>query len=258
MSLKTRLLNERSDIEQLAAQIRINGFALVPDVLNSALAEELHRRAETWTQWNLVTRIGGSHRAFDAAAMDQLPEAKKRQFDEMVYAELGSTGFQYLYERFPIDEFAGRGWLSDGTLKTALEMVNDESFLDLLRRITEVDDITYCDLQLTRYRCGHFLTTHDDSAAGLHRRVAFVLGLTANWKPDYGGLLQFLDPQNHIDRAYTPSYNALAVFRVPRPHSVSMVPAFVKCSRLALMGWARAEAPVPVRKLPLGNHAALV
>jgi SM-20-related protein len=63
--------------------------------------------------------------------------------------------------------------------------------------------------------------------------------LSADWNVDFGGLLQFIDADGHVQQAYTPRFNSLSLFKVPQLHSVSVVPAFVKTTRFALSGWAR-------------------
>ena len=94
-------------------------------------------------------------------------------------------------------------------------------------------------MQLTRYRAGHFLTAHDDWAEGLNRVAAYVFNLSADWNVDFGGLLQFIDANGHVQQAYTPRFNSLSLFKVPQLHSVSVVPAYVNRARFALTGWAR-------------------
>jgi hypothetical protein len=37
------------------------------------------------------------------------------------------------------------------------------------------------------------LAPHDDSHAGEGRRYAYVINLSQRWKPEWGGLLQFID-----------------------------------------------------------------
>nr|WP_240902836.1 2OG-Fe(II) oxygenase family protein [Caulobacter sp. SLTY] len=95
----------------------------------------------------------------------------------------------------------------------------------------------------TRYLPGHFLTAHDDAAPGKHRLYAYVLNLTARWRADWGGILMFLDEEDHVAEGYTPSFNALNIFRVPQRHAVSMVAPYAGEPRLSITGWIRSQAP---------------
>ncbi|MCB1636533.1 MAG: 2OG-Fe(II) oxygenase [Xanthomonadales bacterium] len=235
------MLAPRNDVDELAAVFAREGRVLVRDILAPDFAHAVLSTAQAWTEWNLVTRIGGEHRAFDARAMMELPSGRWTEFLQLVHAE-ARGGFQYLYERYPIEDRARAGQLSDPVLVDALALVQGEAFLALLRQITADPTIGQADLQLSRYRAGHFLSLHDDSDQGSLRRAAFVFNLSPAWSPDYGGLLQFVAGDGQVARAITPAFNTLSLFRVPTLHSVSSVAPYVDRARLALTGWARLSA----------------
>ncbi len=238
------MLAQRQDLNQLQARYQSQGRVLIPNMLEAGFADRLLTRAQQWAEWHLVTRIAGSHREFDAAQMEQLPEPRKAVFRQLVEDEARS-GFQYLYERYPLYERARQRQLSDAVFIQAYELLRSEGFLHFLRRVTGCVDISFTDGQLSRYRAGHFLTMHDDSSSDLGRSAAVVLNLTPNWSVDHGGLLQFVDQQGQVETAFTPRFNALSLFRVPAVHSVSLVPPYVDGSRFALTGWARTGIETP-------------
>jgi Rps23 Pro-64 3,4-dihydroxylase Tpa1-like proline 4-hydroxylase len=101
-------------------------------------------------------------------------------------------------------------------------------------------DVAFADAQATRYGPGDFLTAHDDAVEGKHRRAAYVFGLSRDWRAEWGGLLLFHEPEGEV-RGYVPQYNALNLFAVPQPHSVSLVAPFAPRERLSVTGWLRAR-----------------
>ena len=105
--------------------------------------------------------------------------------------------------------------------------------------VTGEDRARYCDAQATRYRKSHFLTTHDDAVEGKDRLFAYVLNFTRDWRPDWGGELLFFDEAGHVAAGFTPTFNALNIFRVPQPHAVSFVAPFAQAPRLSITGWIR-------------------
>lgn len=92
------------------------------------------------------------------------------------------------------------------------------------------------------YGPGHLLTAHDDAVAGKNRRAAFVVNLTRDWSADWGGLLMFHQPGVAAAEALVPSFNAINLFAVPQPHSVSMVAPFAPRRRYSVTGWLRSGA----------------
>jgi len=75
--------------------------------------------------------------------------------------------------------------------------------------------------------------------AGKQRHAAYVYNLTPAWRADWGGLLLFHGDDGNVTRGLTPSFNALNIFAVPQPHSVSMVTPFAASRRYSVTGWLR-------------------
>ena len=90
------------------------------------------------------------------------------------------------------------------------------------------------------------LTAHSDDIEGKNRLFAYVLNFTPTWKPDWGGLLAFIDGDGHISEAYTPAFNALNIFKVPQMHTVTQVAGYAGAERAVdhrLVCWRRSRAP---------------
>jgi Rps23 Pro-64 3,4-dihydroxylase Tpa1-like proline 4-hydroxylase len=169
----------------------------------------------------------------------QSPE-EKAKFLAHVHQPAKLGQFQYLYDNIPVYDAWHRRRGQRALLDEFFEFINGEAFLSLAGAITGAEDIGFADAQATRYRPGHFLTMHDDRVETKDRRAAYVVNLTRLWGPDWGGLTLFMDADGHIEEAFTPRFNALNIFRVPQPHSVSLVAPFAGQNRYAITGWCRA------------------
>ena len=85
------------------------------------------------------------------------------------------------------------------------------------------------------YSPGDFLSMHTDGA----RSIAFVLNLTKNWLPEYGGLLHTKNKDGTYT-AYVPEFNSLMLMDVSDescPHFVSEVSKYAPDNRIAISGW---------------------
>ncbi|MEX1250915.1 MAG: 2OG-Fe(II) oxygenase family protein [Hyphomonas sp.] len=89
-----------------------------------------------------------------------------------------------------------------------------------------------CDGQLTLYRAGHFLTSHDDGLPEFNQIAAFAVNLTPDWPAALGGLLMFTGEDGHVQEAFTPRFNTLSLLRA-RPSGMGS-------ARLRLLRKARA------------------
>lgn len=225
-------LDTRSLSRQYAASRRLQ----IPDFLGGDGADRLTDRLRELS-WRLALNSGPRHADLP---LDSLPALGQARLDA-IRAEVrkaAAVGFQYLYETFPIADLHQAGELKDPALLAIFEFMNSPIVLMRLQEITG-HAAEFCDMQATRYRPGHFLTTHSDEAHGKHRVFAYVLSLSPVWRPTWGGQLQFLNEAGHVLETFVPTYNALSIFSVPCPHHVSQVTDFAPVDRLSLTGWFR-------------------
>lgn len=87
------------------------------------------------------------------------------------------------------------------------------------------------------YGEGDFLSMHADRQKG---GCAFVLNLTKEWRPEYGGLLHVKDEETGHYLAIVPEFNSLVVMELGEKgldHFVSEVSKHAPHSRIAISGW---------------------
>jgi SM-20-related protein len=226
------------DAKAIARVYAAVGRVHLRPVFSAPSAERIHRCLQSEVPWQLNLNDGERAISRDAASFDALPEADRARVFDSVHASAAQR-FQYIYYNLPLSDLYERGELRDLYLMRVHEFLNSPEFLDFARRVTGVNSIALADAQATCYRPGHFLTRHDDLAHGKKRIAAYVLNFTPRWVADWGGILQFIDADGHIAEGYAPAFNALNLFRVPQPHSVSHVAPFAPASRLSITGWLR-------------------
>jgi hypothetical protein len=231
-------LNPDADVEAASAAFAETGACALEHVLATPAARRLLKAAQAWPRWNRVTVVDGVHRDFDAAQMDVLDPARRAGFEALV-KKGGQDGFQYLFDNVALYDSGRAGRLEDPVFRAAFDLVRSEAFLNLGRALTGVEAIRFADCQLTRYMPGHFLTRHNDGIEGKNRVAAFVLNLTPDWSVDFGGVLNLLDDNGDVRLGFTPAFNRLTLFKVPQPHSVSVVAPFAPAPRYAVTGWFR-------------------
>jgi SM-20-related protein len=219
-----------------------HGFAHVAAVLADADAARIRAALLEDTPWNLVFNDRDRHIDMTEASVRSLPADKAKRLQDAIYAQAGS-GFQYCYYNYPIYDAWVAGRDRGHLLHEFYEWLNQDEFLGFVREATGVGDIDFVDAQATSYRPGQFLTCHDDFEPAKNRRAAYVLNLTPDWRPDWGGYLQLLDEQGHVRRGLKPMFNVLNLLAVPQPHNVGIVAPFAGEQRLSITGWLRHGRP---------------
>jgi len=212
------------------------GRARVPDILAPDYANALLEAAGE-TGYATVSHSESRHLDMPAVWLASLEPERKARLGQAIQASAAER-FSYLYDNHPIFDLhqageAGPVW---GDL---VDFLNGEAFLERMRSLTREPRIAMADAQLTRFRPGHFLTRHDDSAEGKHRYFAYVLNLSPRWNPDWGGLLAFLDEDGDVSEAFSPRFNTLNLLKVPAPHCVTQVALFAPVDRISVTGWLR-------------------
>jgi len=237
------------DPAAMAGAFRRFGRLHIPGFLAASSADGLSRTLEGETGW-LRSIIGGG-RGIDVpvAALESLPAAQRASYLPPSDAVALDGLFDMVRVITPPDDGAATG----PGYEALARFLNGPAFLGFIRTLTGDGRPAHVDAQATRFLPGHYLTQHDDSNARYGRLYAYVLSLTPSWRPDWGGLLNFIDDDGHVAEAYTPAFNALNVFRVPQQHSVGIVAPFAQGARYSVTGWIHDRHPRT--PLPLSSRS---
>lgn len=231
-------LNPALDVPALAAAFARDGRVHIPEFLTSDSAELLHRELRSSRAWALVINQGEKLFELGEEAQRALTPERSAALDKAVYAA-AQRGFQYRYKtiRCPDETEARRADRS--CLSRFAQFLSSPAVVALFRQMTGAHDIAFADAQATAYGPGHFLTAHSDDVGGKGRLAAYVFNLTPEWRIDWGGLLLFHGSDGHVSGGLVPSFNALNLFSVPQPHSVSLVSPAAASRRISVTGWLR-------------------
>jgi Rps23 Pro-64 3,4-dihydroxylase Tpa1-like proline 4-hydroxylase len=233
-------LNPAFDADYWATCFTATGRIHIPDFLVPEDAERLLLHLKGSDEWKLVVNQGDKLFELDRAAQQSLDDAGRASLERAVHAAARHE-FQFMFETIRVpDEPEARRARGD-LLSAFAAFLSSAEVVELLRTVTGQCAIEFADAQATAYGLGHFLTVHDDDVAGKKRLAAYVFNLTPSWRADWGGLLLFHRPDGHVAEALTPSFNALNLFSVPQPHSVSMVAPFAPYRRYSVTGWLRSR-----------------
>ena len=235
------VLNPALDPGALARAFARNGRLHIPGILPAAQADAVGAVLSGAAPWTRAVQIGG--RALDTTveAWDGMPPDHRAVLDAAT-RDAARSGFLYQFDAWRLSDEIEAGKRRGGfcaPVEAVYDMINSEPYLRFIRELTGEPTAVYCDAMATRYRPGDFLTTHTDAAEGKHRLFAFVLNFTPVWRVDWGGLLIFPGQDGHLDEGYVPTFNALNLFRVPAPHTVTQVASFASAPRLSITGWIR-------------------
>jgi len=228
------------DLAKIARTYARAGRVHIAPILSQQCAECVYQCLTNGVPWRVNTNEGDRPVSLASEPFEQLAEAERIRFMQSVYARAAQS-FQYFYYSFPTSDFYedGTGNFHSLYVMRIHEFLNSQTFLEFARAVTGARSISYVDSQATLYRSGHFLALHDDNVGEKKRLAAYVLNFTPRWRADWGGVLQFIDRDGHVAEGYTPTFNALNLFRVPQAHSVSCVAPFAMGGRYSITGWLR-------------------
>lgn len=234
-------LNPRLNAEDYAHDYAREGFVQVPDLLDAQSAEWLDQALEQDTPWHLALKgpDGGlmlSPSEMQALGREPLGAHVRHALEE------GQNGFSFIYLAYPIISALLAGREPDHATHALVQFFNDEAFIAFAKAVTGETGVTKIDAQATWFRPGDFLTLHDDTGVG-ERRAAYTLGLTRDWRADWGGQLLFHDAGGDIRLGLKPRFNVWTVFRTPRLHSVAAVAPYAGGKRRSITGWLRDDPP---------------
>lgn len=234
-------LSQHHDSAAYAAEFAARGRIHIPNLLCESDARRLHAALAQRTPWHMLV-VHNGHREIALGQWDAIPPLQKQAM-EASFAEGARTPNSFR-ARFLTAHLSKDGEPYDGPvpeLAALVRFLNSEAFLAFARAITRDSAIALADVHASSYGPGDFLGRHNDhldEKDGI-RSAAYILNLTPVWSAEWGGLLNFLRDDGHVDGAYTPTWNALNFLAVPQLHFVSTVAPFVTAPRLSVTGWVR-------------------
>lgn len=228
------IINQPNNIDKLNKDFNNYSRISIPNIFVKEFAEILYNSVKKVPNRNWFQMCGIRNTVYKKRLLlknnkrnkDNIKEANKT-FLKNEFAFNFHRTFENRYQEISYLEYSIR------------KLLSGKNFINTINEITGMNVTTLKQLFLSRYRAGHFLSTHSDIGNGT---LAFVINITKNWRPEYGGILHFLteDRKTIIDSA-VPKFNNLTLFYVKpdvgTPHFVSHVVPGVKETRYALTGW---------------------
>ena len=225
-------LNPQLDLDLIASTYVTDRRVRVTQLLPTEQAQALSQYLAEQTSYRHAFVLDGNFGEVSGHELRSLPEEDRNRLIQGVL-EQASRGVGFWYERRAIN-------LDDkGLLGDLISWLNSEEILALMARLTGVESYRSTVAQATRFNRGDFLTRHQDMVTEEQRQVAYVINLSPQWHPDWGGLLQFFQMDGTPRDAWAPDFNSLSLFDVSHVHSVTCVSPFATAPRLAVSGWFR-------------------
>lgn len=226
-------LNPALDIEHLQDEFRGHRRLLIRDFFRPDVAEALARAVEA-IDWSLCYRDAQGDRRLTGDQLRSLDGSQRAYLVDGI-VEVARRQFQFSFFTDSLADALQRG--DEGLLARFIRYMADDAFLSVMRQITGIPEVNRVYAQATMYAPGSFLLAHDDHVDAEDRRLAYVINLTRQWRPDWGGMLHFSRPDGSVSDTFFPHFNSMSVFAVPQTHFVSYVPPFAQGERQAITGW---------------------
>jgi Rps23 Pro-64 3,4-dihydroxylase Tpa1-like proline 4-hydroxylase len=234
-------LNPSLDASALAEQFREKRRIQIRDFLSPDAAPAFLEELQS-LPWGLAFNDG--ERVVQLHA-DQVARLGNQEAATIMAGirERARSGYQFFYAFYPILTAYFSPAIERRPIFEFYEFMNSPEVLEFIRQVTGLPGINWADGQASWYKPGHFLKAHTDESPAEARMAAYVMNFSVDWDRDWGGFLQFFDQNGNVELGFKPDFNALNLFTVPAPHSVSMVATYVTAKRLAVTGWFRGDQP---------------
>lgn len=232
-------LARNHDIKELSALYARDGFVRIKNLFPDEVAQSIYENLANHTPWHVVhADPQGSHLYYRPEDWAGLENNERQSILKKIMVQ-ASEGFSYFYACYPMIQNYLDQRDPDWPLHAMTEYLNSLEFHNFVKTITNEPTVNKIDGQATLYASGHFLNLHDDMGTEAERRVAYVMGFTKDWTPNWGGQLLMLDENDDTQFGFSPTFNSLTLFKVPRKHIVTQIASFARGGRYSITGWLR-------------------
>jgi len=228
--------NQSNNFDLIKQQYQVDKRVRIDNVLESSLAQKLCDSVSK-LQYTHAFFQNGVNQSITHQQLHSMSSQNKQRFFKLLYSD-AAKGVGFFYGRHQISLGSE---VDDSLLYKVFDWLNAPHTLEIIKTITGMNDITNTSAQATQYVPGHYLTRHNDVNHQEQRRVAYVLSMSKQWHPDWGGLLQFYQANGTPKDAWAPQFNSMALFDVNHVHGVSYVAPYATQARYSITGWFRAD-----------------
>lgn len=232
-------LNPRIDLKRASREYAKTGVAQIADVFDPDQAGELAAILEKALPWGLAFQGQAGPKVYNRQQLQAVDQQHMRAELKAMLERTGQ-GYGFMYLCYPMISAYLQRWDPGHPIHQLTEFLTGSEFTQLGAALTGRAEVAKADAQATLYRPGDFIGLHNDIGTEASDRIAaYTLGFTRAWRSDWGGQLLFHDDAGDVERGFTPRWNTLTVFRVPRLHSVAPVAAYARNPRISIVGWFR-------------------
>ncbi len=238
-------LNANLDVERLQREYAEHKVVQVHDFLEEGAAAQLEAAIAT-LPWRLLVQDETTRNLMlTREQWAQMPEAQKLKINESMNKR-AAEGVGHLYFVYPMINAALEGWDRGHPIHKLTEFLNSPQVIAFAQKVSSRPDITKIDAHASCFLPGHYLNKHVDDGHWNERQIAYTLGFTRGWQPDWGGMLLVYDENDDVKIGRVPRFNTLTVFDGRIPHSVSPISFFTPKPRYTVTGWFR-DDPLPTK-----------
>lgn len=248
MKINSKLTNlSDDDFNELYQTLALAGSVTIPNFLDEQVADDLERffnsemPEDWWSAASYPTETGEISYIRNYPQNSEAIQNAKNYADSFFYNDSLASGQS---GRLAYHFFRTLGNHVSGCYCAECKFREWLLSPELLGFLSKLSGDTYTSFNTTfasRYSEGCFLSPHTDYSNG---DIGFVYQLTRDWKPQWGGILHFMDDEGKtITGSKVPTFNSLTLFHLPEQqgkwHYVSHVNPGVKSNRIAYTGWFR-------------------
>lgn len=211
----------------------------IPNFLEPGLAKQLYRDMSSALEWNTFLTAGGRKYLARADMREQHSADQDDEINRRAHENAKTGGFSCVYDVGIQNPGIEDPEIADLILPDFLRFLESARFLNFLRLSFDLIDATNVDVEVQRFRPGHFVSYHRAQCppqAVDRCRAIFQYNLTPEWKVDWGGLLTFRGDDGTTIVSYPPNFNTLDVFACPQGHWTTLVTPFSSGHRFTIVG----------------------
>jgi Rps23 Pro-64 3,4-dihydroxylase Tpa1-like proline 4-hydroxylase len=229
-------LDDSLELGELSAEFARSGRIQILRVLRPDSALLLSELLAAERHWGLSLAAGSIGRRFlQIDARQRLSGQQVREIFEAAYGDAGRSR-SHLYETLSLTNYHSASSHAAMLYAQLLQFMGSARFLGFVRAVSGFTEIRSTTAVACRYSAGHFYASHIDEIGGAGHRASFVLNLSQEWQPQWGGILQFKGAQGDVEDAYLPRFNSLSLFVASQAHAVSIVSPYAPRPRHSIAG----------------------
>lgn len=230
----------KTDTKKAAKALGKQGFVELREFFAADDVKGFRNMESRLPPWSITFRDNNATITLTGIQRQSMTDRRWRDKQGKAF-ELTRLEHQFYHLTRPLLDQEAQDGFPDDPFPQLADTLGTSEFAELISEIAGEPSLKLLSADALLLGFNNFRSRMRYSENGPSAHHFVFIELTQEWKPDWGGLLQFYTDEGDVSGGLVPRFNSLVVIRSDKDFGISFIPSFVYAQHYSIMATFAAE-----------------